>query len=306
MLKYVLKRVIVLPPMLLVISLIVFLAVHLAPGDPALMILGPHITPEAYRDLRARLSLDDPLYMRYATLLWNMLHGDFGHSYYTNISVKSEIMRALPASVELGIVAIVIAISIGISIGIISALKRYSVIDNVIRVATIGGVSVPIFWLGLLLIFIFSVRLGWLPTSGRGGIEHLILPSICLGIYPVSAIARMTRACMLEVMEQDYIRTARAKGLSEILVVGKHALKNAMIPIVTVIGLQSGIILGGAVLTETVFAWPGLGRLLMRSILARDIPMIEGCVMTITAIFLIVNLVVDILYSYVDPRIRRP
>lgn len=303
MLRYALKRIAVLPLMLLVISAVVFLAVHIAPGDPALIILGPDLTHEAYIALRAELGLDDPLHVQYARYLWSALHGDFGRSYHTKLFVTSEIMRALPISASVTFLALIIAIFIGITIGIISAVKQYSWLDTVLRVVTICGVSVPIFWLGLLLIFVFAVQLRLLPTSGVGGIQNLILPSICLGTYPVSALARMTRSCMLEVLGKDYIMTARAKGLSEKIVMFKHALKNALIPVITVIGIQTGLMLGGAVLTETVFALPGLGRLLIKSILTRDIPMIQGCVLTITALFLVINLVVDILYSRIDPRI---
>lgn len=305
-LKHMVKRIALLPVMLLAISLLVFLAVHFAPGDAALMILGNDYTPKAYRALRAKLGLDDPLHVQYARFLWNILQGDFGRSYHTNLKVTSEIMRALPISLSVTVFAMAIGILIGITTGIIAAVKYNSIFDSVLRVLTVAGVSIPIFWLGLLLILVFSVHLGVLPTSGVGGIEHLILPGICLGTYPVSAISRLTRASILEVLEKEYLTTARAKGLSEKIVVGKHALKNALIPVVTVIGIQSGIMLGGAVLTETVFALPGLGRLLMRSIMSRDAPMIQGCVLTITALFITINLVVDLLYSYFDPRIRHP
>jgi len=293
-------------PMLLVMSLFIFVAFALIPGDPADIIMAgnSHFSPELAAEIRKMLGLDLPLHVRYARFIWNAIHGDLGRSYHTEIPVIESILTAFPNTVELAFAAMAIAVMVGIPVGIIAAVKRNSVLDNVVRVIVIGGVSIPIFWLGLVLIYVFAVVFHWLPTSGKNGIEHLVLPAITLATYPIATIVRMTRNSMLDVLGHDYIRTARSKGLKERRVLIKHALKNAIIPVITIVGIQMGVMLGGAVLTETVFAWPGIGRLLISSLLRRDYPIAQGCVLMIVTVFLFVNLIVDILYVYVDPRIR--
>jgi len=306
MLKYIVKRLLMLIPMLLVMSLFIFVAFALIPGDPADIIMAgnSHFSPELAAEIRKMLGLDLPLHVRYARFIWNAIHGDLGRSYHTEIPVIESILTAFPNTVELAFAAMAIAVMVGIPVGIIAAVKRNSVLDNVVRVIVIGGVSIPIFWLGLVLIYVFAVVFHWLPTSGKNGIEHLVLPAITLATYPIATIVRMTRNSMLDVLGHDYIRTARSKGLKERRVLIKHALKNAIIPVITIVGIQMGVMLGGAVLTETVFAWPGIGRLLISSLLRRDYPIAQGCVLMIVTVFLFVNLIVDILYVYVDPRIR--
>lgn len=332
MLKYILKRIMAVIPVLLGVSILVFVVMHLFTSDPAAVMLGQHATAEQIEALRKELGLNDPLYVQYGRFLVNLLHGDLGRSLMTKAPVTDELLTRFPATIELAIAAIVLATVVGVTIGVISAVKQYSIFDYVSMVVGLLGVSMPIFWLGLMLIVIFSVTLGWLPVAGRidigmepanttgfyildslltgnmdallSALKHLALPAIALGSYSTAIIARMTRSTMLEVIRQDYIRTARAKGLAEKIVIIKHALRNALIPIVTVIGLQLGSLLGGAVLTETVFSWPGVGGRVVDAILASDYPLVQGAVLVIAVIFVIVNLIVDILYAYLDPRIH--
>jgi peptide/nickel transport system permease protein len=332
MLRYIAHRLLLLIPVLLGVSLFVFLVLHLFTADPAAMMLGQHATAEQVEALRKQLGLDDPLYVQFWRFLTDMLQGDFGRSLMTRAPVMQEVLTRFPATIELALAAIVIASVVGITVGVISAVKQYSIFDYLSMVGALAGVSMPIFWLGLMLIILFSVILGWLPVSGRtdigldpasitnfyiidsiltgnwaaltAALRHLALPAIALAAYSTAIIARMTRSTMLEVVRQDYIRTARAKGLGERIVVYKHALRNALIPVVTVIGLQMGQLLGGAVLTETVFSWPGIGSLLINAILAGDYPLVQGCVIVIATTYVVVNLVVDVLYSYLDPRIH--
>lgn len=302
--KYILKRILLLIPVLLGVTFIVFSIMYLTPGDPAQLILGEKATPEAINALRAQMGLDKPFIVQYFQFIGNAITGDFGRSYTTNRMVFTEIFSRFPNTLILAVVGVTVSIAIGIPVGIISATKQYSITDNVSMIAALLGVSMPNFWLGLMLILIFSVGLQILPSGGFTGVQSLILPAITLGYSSSAIITRMTRSSMLEVIRQDYIRTARAKGVAERTVILKHGLKNALIPVITVVGLQFGNLLGGAVLTETVFSWPGVGRLLVDSIRQKDTPMVLACVVFLATTFSIVNLFVDILYGFVDPRIK--
>lgn len=304
MIRYILRRLLYTVPVMLVASLVVFGILHVAPGDPAKLLAGEDARPEDVALVRANYGLDQPLYVQYGVWLLNVLHGDFGRSIVTRRPVLDEITARLPSTIELAFASLAIAIAGGMAVGIISATRQYSLLDHAMMVLALLGISMPVFWLGIMLIFFFSVDLRWFPTGGTGTPQQLVLPSITLGAASMAVIARMTRSSMLEVIRQDYVRTARAKGLAEQGVVLRHALKNALIPVVTVIGLQFGYLLAGAVLTETVFSRPGLGRLLVTSITSRDFPVVQGTLMLLSISFVLINLLVDILYGYLDPRIR--
>ncbi len=308
MLKYLLRRFLLVFVVVLGVTVVTFSVMHFTPGDPAEMIAigryGEDLTQKEIEWVRTTEGLDAPIYVQYGIWLNHLLHGDLGNSLITGDPVLSEILTRVPATMELAILSMILSLLIAIPIGIIAAIKQYSIIDNFSMIGALVGVSMPNFWLGLLLILFFSVYLGWLPVCGYGGFEHIILPAITLGTGMAAITTRLTRSSMLEVLSQDYIRTARAKGLSEKLVISRHALKNAFIPVITVIGLQFGYLLEGVVIVETIFAWPGVGRLLVDSIFARDFFMIQGCVLFIVIIFAFTNLLVDISYAYLDPRIR--
>jgi peptide/nickel transport system permease protein/oligopeptide transport system permease protein len=304
MLQYVIKRLFSIIPVLIGISLLLFLMLRMLPGDPAQVLAGEMATPEEVEIIRHQLGLDRPIYTQYAFFLSRLSRFDLGRSARTQNPVTEEIWARLPNTMLLAIVAITLACLIGIPAGIISALRPYSLLDYTITVTALFGISMPVFWLGLMLVVVFAVWLHWLPAGGIGTWKHVILPSFTLASFVVAFIARMTRSTMLEVLSQDYTTTARSKGLKEKVVVVKHAFRNALIPIITVVGLQFGMLLGGAVLTETVFAWPGLGRLIVDSIRARDYPMIQGAILVFGLLYILVNLAVDIIYAYVDPRIR--
>lgn len=304
MLQYVIKRLFSIIPVLIGISLLLFLMLRMLPGDPAQVLAGEMATQEEVEIIRHQLGLDRPIYTQYAFFLSRLSRFDLGRSARTQNPVTEEIWARLPNTALLAIVAITLACLIGIPAGIISALRPYSLLDYTITVTALFGISMPVFWLGLMLIVVFAVWLHWLPAGGIGTWKHVILPSLTLASFVVAFIARMTRSTMLEVLSQDYTTTARSKGLKEKVVVVKHAFRNALIPIITVVGLQFGMLLGGAVLTETVFAWPGLGRLIVDSIKARDYPMIQGAILVFGLLYILVNLAVDIIYAYVDPRIR--
>lgn len=332
MIKYIIRRLVLLIPVLFGVSLATFVVMHLFTTDPAAMILGQHATAERLEAVRVELGIDKPIYVQFGDYLSHTVQGDLGKSVITKTSITDELMKRFPATIELAIVAIIFASIMGIVLGVISAVKQNSAYDYGTMVVALMGVSMPIFWLGLMMIIVFSVILGWLPASGRIGIgmqpdtitglylvdslltgnmesfwdtmKHLIMPAVALGSYSTAIIARMTRATMLETIRQDYIRTARAKGLAEKVVIVKHALRNAMIPVVTVIGLQMGSLLGGAVLTETVFSWPGIGAYVVDGIMVSDYPRVQGAVLLVGTIFVLVNLLVDVLYSYLDPRIQ--
>jgi peptide/nickel transport system permease protein len=355
--RYVVRRLLLLIPVLVGISIVTFAMLRLIPGDPAQIMLGEHATRESVEEIRARMGLDQPIHVQYLRYIESVLRLDLGRSIKTNRPVLQEIGQRLPATVELTLGAMLVACVVGIPAGIMAAYRHNSSFDLATMFGALLGVSMPIFWLGLMLAYVFGFLLKWLPPSGRLtiGVEmqtigeawgrvsasatpspgtiitvdeflsgfyilralvtgngralvdvlsHLVLPSIALGSIPMAIIARMTRSSMLEVLSEDYIRTARAKGLKEQAVLLRHALKNASLPIITVIGLQLGFLLGGAILTETIFSWPGLGRLVVDRILFRDYPVVQGAVLVIALIFVVVNLLVDLSYAFLDPRIH--
>ena len=304
MLQYVIKRLLSTIPVLLGISLLLFFMLRMLPGDPAQVLAGEMASPEDIRLIRHQLGLDRPMYIQYAFFLGRLARFDLGRSARTRNPVTEEIWARLPNTMLLAVVAITLACLFGIPAGIVSAVRPYTWLDYVVTSTAIFGISMPVFWLGLMLVVVFAVWLQWLPAGGTGTWRHVILPSFTLAAFVVAFIARMTRSSMLEVLSQDYTTTARSKGLKEQVVIIKHALKNALIPIITVVGLQFGMLLGGAVLTETVFAWPGVGRLIVDSILSRDYPVIQGAILVFGLLYILVNLAVDLLYAYVDPRIR--
>ena len=329
---YITKRILMLIPVLLGASILVFSLIHLAPGDPARTIAGEHASIQTIEKIRVKYGLDKPLITQYWIWLKQALQGDFGRSIVSNEYVSREIWARFPNTFELTILAMLIAVIVGVTAGIISASKQYSIMDYSVMGFALFGVSMPVFWLGIMLMMVFGVFLRWFPISGRisimvslnritgfylfdslitgnwaafiSALRHIILPAIALGTIPMATIARVTRSSMLEVLRQDFIRTERAKGLSERLVIYKHAVRNALIPVVTVIGLNFGILLAGAILTETVFSWPGLGRYVVKAVQMRDYPAVQGCVLFFAFIFVVVNLVTDIIYVYIDPRIK--
>lgn len=304
MYKYILKRILLLIPVILGVSFIVFTIMSFTPGDPATLILGESASQEQVVKLRKEMGLDKPFFVQYYRFVKKAATGDFGRSYTTKREVFSEIFSRFPNTLLLAASGLVIAILIGIPIGIISATKQYSLTDSISMIGALLGVSMPNFWLGLMLILLFSVNLRWLPFAWTGDFKSLIMPALTLGTGAAAIITRMTRSSMLEVIRQDYIRTARAKGVPEKKVINKHALKNALIPVITVVGLQFGYLLGGAVLTETVFSVPGVGRLMVTAIRSKDTPTVLASVVFMATTFSVVNLMVDILYGFVDPRIK--
>lgn len=331
---YIAKRILSLIPVLLGITLLVFAFLHLIPGDPATVLLGERATPEQVEALRSQLGLNQPLPMQYLTFLGSLLRFDFGSSIISGVTIIDEVSNRLPASFELTLSAIAIALILGIPTGILAATRKNSWLDNLTMSSSLIGVSMPVYWLGLLLVYLFAVNLQLLPPSGRISVEtgfsfqaitgfyvidsllslnfialgdvlaHLILPAFTLATIPLAIIARITRSAMLEVLSQDYIRTARAKGVPEFLVIAQHAFKNALLPISTVTGLQFGTLLGSAILTETIFAWPGIGSWIYEGILARDYPVVQGGVIFVSIVFVLLNLVIDISYAFFDPRIQ--
>jgi peptide/nickel transport system permease protein len=310
--NYILRRLLLAIPVLLGASFLVFISIRFIPGDPAVALAGELATPEYVAQVREQMGLDEPLLIQYGIYLQLILKGDWGRSVRTRVPVTELIMERLPNTLQLAVLSLLIAAAIGIPIGVVSATRANSWIDTGSMVFALLGVSMPIFWLGLMLMIFFSVQLpNWLglsqpvlPPTGIGTWKHLVMPTLALSANSMAIQARMTRATMLNVLRADYIRAARAKGVREEIVVYKHALRNALVPIVTIIGLQFGTLLGGAVLTETVFAWPGIGRLLIESISLRDYPVIQGTVLLIAGGFVLVNLLVDITYAYLNPRIR--
>jgi dipeptide transport system permease protein len=334
MLKYILRRIALTIPTFLALTLVTFIAIRLVPGDPVEVRQGEHgITPERLAMLRHQMGLDQPVIVQYLQYLWQLLHGDFGVSTRTSAPVATEFFTLFPATLELAFCAMIFAVVLGIPAGVIAAVKRGSIVDHGVMGVSVIGYSMPIFWWGLLLIMFVAERLNLLPISGRidpiayyfdtptgfmlidawlsgqagaewDAIQHLILPTIVLGTIPLAVIARITRSSMLEVLSEDYVRTARAKGMSPMRVIGLHALRNALIPVVTAIGLQVGGLLAGAVLTETIFSWPGIGKWLIESINQRDYPSLQGGIMLISSFVIIVNLLVDLLYGAINPRLR--
>jgi peptide/nickel transport system permease protein len=305
MLKYIIKRIIQLVPVIIGASAIIFFIISMSDNDPVIMLLADsNPTPEQIELTRQELGLDKPLVVQFANYMKGFLTGDLGKSYSTGRPVFQEYMLRLPATIKLAFWALLVSVVIAIPIGIISAVKQYSFFDNLGMTISLLGVATPNFWLGLMLILLFAVNLGWLPSGGPGGLKYIILPAITLGTGQAGLAARMTRSSMLEIIRQDYIRTARAKGLAEKTVILRHALKNALIPIITVLGSQFGHALGGAMITETVFSWPGVGRLMIEAINKYDRPTVIGCVIMLCIMISVINLIVDILYAFIDPRVR--
>ncbi len=301
---YLVRRLGLIIPTLLGVTVVVFLLIRLIPGDPARLIAGFTASEEDVAQLRIELGLHRPIHVQYAIFLQRLARGDLGLSAVTRAPVTEEVSSRLRATTLLAVSSILLAAIVGMTAGIVSATRQYSALDYAVMSIALFGVSIPVFWLGLMLMLLFSVYLHWLPAGGYGTSAHFILPTIALAAVSIAIIARMTRSSLLETFNQDYIRTARAKGAGRPAVILRHALKNALIPVITVIGLQFGALLGGAILTETVFAWPGLGRLLVNAITARDYPVVQGIVLVFAAMFALVNLLVDLLYAYVDPRIH--
>lgn len=332
--QYIAKRLLSVVPVLLGITLLVFGFLHLIPGDPAVVLLGERATPDQIEAFRLRLGLNQPLALQYLTFLNRLVHLDFGDSLISGIPVMQEIRSRWTASFELTATALLIAVGVGIPLGTIAAVRKHSWLDFLVLNSSLLGVSLPVYWLGLLMVYLFAVNLHWLPPSGRTGVDvglslqpltgfyvldamlrlngraigdalaHLILPALTLSTIPLAILTRMTRATLLETFSQDYIRTAQAKGLPELWVVGQHALKNALLPVVTVAGLQFGTLLSSAILTETIFSWPGLGSWLYDGILARDYPVVQGGVVFVAVTFVLINLLVDLAYALLDPRIK--
>lgn len=303
MIAFITRRFLYMVPVILGVSIAVFLMIHLIPGDPAALVAGMEATQEDIESVRQALGLNEPIYIQYFKFVSRAIVGDFGTSFRTGRAVVDEIGARYLNTMLLGLAAILVAIVFGGITGIISAVRKYSIFDNASLLVSLLGVSMPTFFLGLVLMLIFSVYLGWFPLAGKGSWLHLILPAITLGTPSAAVVSRMTRSSLVEVLDQDYIRTARAKGLAEFFVVNVHAIRNALIPVVTVVGLQLGYLLGGAVVTETVFAWPGIGRLVVQSILARDFPVVQASVLILAITFVLLNLLTDLLYSVLDPRI---
>lgn len=301
---YIVKRLLLSIPVIFGVAFMVFAMVRIVPGDPARIIAGEAATQEIVDGIRKDMGLDRPLLSQFATFIGNVLRGDFGRSVRSKAPVAGEVAARLPNTIRLATAGLFVAVVVGVSAGIISAIRPYSWMDTVVMLVALAGLSMPVFWSGLMLILVFAVWLGWLPAVGTGGLAHLVLPAVTLGMSTAAIIARMSRSSMLEVLRSDYIRTARAKGLAEAAVVNRHAFRNALIPVITVVGLQMGTLLSGAVLTETVFAWPGIGRLLVEGILARDYPIVQASVLVVAMAFVMVNLMVDVLYAVVDPRIH--
>lgn len=304
MIAYIARRFLWVVPVVLGVSTLVFFFIHLIPGDPVELMLGESAEPADKEALREELGLNKPILQQYFHFLGKLFQGDLGRSLHTQKPVLQSILLRFPATLELTFAALLIAILIAIPIGVTAATRQYSLMDNSFMFLALFGVSMPNFWLGPVLIILFSINLGWLPVSGRGGWEHIILPAVTLGTAMAAILTRMTRSSVLEVIHEDYIRTARAKGLRENTVIFKHALRNALIPVVTLIGLQFGALLSGAVITETIFAWPGIGRLTIEAINKRDYPLVQGCVLVISLSYVLINLLTDFIYSIVDPRIR--
>ncbi|HJA70362.1 MAG TPA: ABC transporter permease [Candidatus Lachnoclostridium stercoravium] len=306
MLKFTLKRLLYLILVLIGVSFLVCLLLYMTPGDPVRMMLGESSTPEAQAELRAELGLDDPFLVQYGRYMANIVfHQDLGTSYSTGRPVLESILEVFPNTVTLATASIVIAIVLGTFLGIISAVKQNSLLDNAVMVLALIGTSAPIFWIGILMILLFSVQLNWLPPSGFGSFKQLIMPAVALGMQSTAVVARMTRSSMLEVIRQDYVKTARAKGQKEFVVIMRHVFRNALIPVITVVGLQFGTLLGGAMLTEIVFSIPGVGRLMIEAIKQRDFPIVQGSVLFVAACFSLVNLAVDLLYAVVDPKVSK-
>lgn len=324
MTDYIIRRLLLFIPMAIGIVVVTFCLLLLIPGDPASVLLGQEATPEGIASLRRALGLDDPWFIRLGTYFWNLLHGDMGMSIFQNAPVSEIILGRLGATIELAVVALLLAIIIGVTLGVLAANRQGGIVDAIAMLVAQFGISIPVYWLALLLMLGFAVHLGWLPAIGReeplisalgmaltgnpapllDSLSHIILPALSLALNSAAIISRLVRTSMLEVLREDFVRTAKAKGMRRTKVIWKHALRNALLPVVSVIGLRFGALLGGAILTETIFAWPGLGQLTISAISQRDLPLIQGIVLTFAMIYATVTLLVDLLYAAVDPRIR--
>ncbi len=304
MIRFLIRRLILTIPVLFGVATLVFSLIHLVPGDPVVAMLGETAAPEDVARLRRQLGLDRPLPVQYAAFLGGIARGDLGTSLRTNQPVVSAITDRMPATFELAIAAMLVAIVVAIPLGIIAAVRAGTHVDHAATTVALVGISMPNFWLGPLLAILFAVQLGWLPVSGRGTAAHLVLPALTLGAPLAAVLARITRASVLEELRELYVLAARARGVSRARAVLRHAFRNSLIPIVTVLGLQFGAVLTGAVITETIFAWPGVGRLLIQSITARDYPAVQGCILLIAGTYVTMNLMIDVVYGFLDPRIR--
>lgn len=309
--RYIVRRLVMALPVLLGVLVFTFLMLQLTPGDPAWVVAGPDASPQLVEQVRSELGLDKPAYQQFALYVGKLLRGDLGQSIITKRSVTDEFRRLFPNTLELVALSMLLAAGIGLPLGIVAATRRGSFIDSFVMSTSLIGLTMPIFFIGLILIWWFAFELRWLPIGGRGGsiftvngLKHALLPAVTLALNQAGSVARLTRSTMLEVLGEDYIRTARAKGLAPYVVTLKHALKNASLPVITVMGLQFGHLLGGAVVTETVFAWPGLGRLMVQSIMRKDFPVVQSSVLIFATSFIFINLLVDLIYAYLNPRIR--
>lgn len=305
-LAYIGRRLVGMVVLLVIVTFVVFVALEFTPGDPAQLILGQNATEEQLAEIRAEKGLDDPLLVQYGRFVGGLVTGDLGESYRSARPVDEEIIRTAKVSAVLATLGLGLAVLVGVTVGIVSAARPNSWLDNILRVTVLAGVSIPVFWMALLLIYYFSVRLGWFPSFGWGSVDQAVLPAVTLATFPLAVIARMTRSAMLEVMSGEHIRTLRSNGVPERVVLLKYGLKQALTPVVTIIGLQFGALIAGAILTETVFGIPGIGRLTVDAILGRDYPIVRAAVILSTVAYVIVNLLVDLLYRWIDPRQRRP
>jgi peptide/nickel transport system permease protein len=309
--RYIFRRLLQTVPVLLGVSLLAFAIMHVVPGDPVRLIAGPDAPESVVARIRVELGLERPLHVQYLSFLGRALRGDLGRSLRSRTPVMDEIFSRFPATLELTTVSMLLAVGVGIPLGLVAAVRRASWLDYLATGASLSTLSMPIFWVAIVAIWLFSLQLGWLPVSGRAGpvwewegLRHIVLPAATLATTSLAIISRLTRSGMLDVLGREYVTTARAKGVPPWSVVGKHALANALIPVVTVVGLQYGFLLGGAVVTETIFAWPGVGRPAITAILQRDYPVVQGCVLLVAVAFVLINLLVDVLYGWLDPRIR--
>lgn len=304
MLKYIIKRIALMIPVIIVMTIIVFMIFYFAPGDPVSRIAGPNVTPEVYESIKQKYGLDKPFIVQYLKFAKSVIEGDFGISILQGRPVIEMIKERLPVTLQIGLLGFLITFVIAIPAGVIAAVKKNTAVDYLCMSGTLLGIAIPTFWLGMLLLYVFAYKLRWFPISGDGTIKQLILPSFAIGLTNAAITARMVRSSMLEVLKQDYVRTARSKGLFEKIVIYNHALKNAMIPIITLMGLRLGWIIGGSVALEIIFSIPGIGRLMVDSILARDYPVVQGAMIVLTSSIILANILADILYTVVDPRIR--
>jgi ABC-type dipeptide/oligopeptide/nickel transport system permease component len=302
--RYVARRIVLTLPVLIGVATLVFALIHLVPGDPARSMLGDGASDADVEELRTRLGLDQPLVSQYAQFMSGLVRGDLGTSFRTGQTVTAAIVERVPATVELALAAMAVALLAALPLGIVAAVRRGTIVDHSAMTVALAGISIPNFWLGPMLAIIFAVSLGWFPVSGRGGWDSLVLPAVSLGAALAAILARMTRASLLEELRELYVRAAEARGVSRARAILGHALRNSLVPLVTIVGLQFGAVLTGAVITETIFAWPGVGRLLIQSIGFRDYPLVQGCILLIAITYVSVNLITDLLYGALDPRIR--